>query len=372
MNASLVNKIIIYFVVSLLVVCSSPLAYSDDNAETESDNAQAHEAVRIYRNPEERREAGFGTPINDWLTVSGLFEIEKIYKDDYFTNNRSENQDEPRSHTLQFGFEAEFSESLSADFVFEAEYQNELKTKAEEAVLKYDLDDWGFELGYQDLPFGEYYSHFVTGPLLEFGETTGTTLIVDYSINDYYDIFGYIFDGKTRRPGKDTDLGWGIGIEFNNKNESIWAGAGYLSNLAESDELFLQDSNNIYINKVPAWNIYALLGFEQFELTAEYLSATKSFAEFDANKNKPASINVELAWFINHSTQLAFRIENTKEFSKKPRWQYGIAATWRISDRLSISAEYLRGDYKSGFVIDDDDQELDNHHQYGLQMSFEF
>ena len=354
------------------MVSLSPLSYSQNSSQTEFDKADELDEVRIYRNPEERREAGFGTPITDWLKVSGLFEIEKIYKDDRFTDNQTINQDEPRSHALQLGFEAEFSESLSAELVFEAEYQNRFTTAIEEAILKYDLDDWSIELGYQDLPFGEYYSHFVTGPLLEFGETTSTTLIIDYSINDYYEVFGYVFDGKTRQIDDDTDLGWGLGLEFANEDESIRAGVSYLSNLAESNELFLEDSNNIYINKVPALNAYALLGFEQFELTVEYVSATRSFAEFDSNQNKPSSYNFELAWFINNSTQLAFRIENTKEFAEQPEWQYGIAATWRINQHLSVSAEYLRGDYKNGFVVDDDDLELKKHHQYGLMMSFEF
>ncbi len=349
----------------------SPLCYSQSSKEAKLDNADERDEVRIYRNPEERREAGFGTPLTDWLAVSGLFEIEKIYRDDRFTDNQTINHDEPRSHELQLGFEAVFSESLSAELIFEAEYQNQLKTNTEEAILKYDLDDWGVEVGYQDLPFGEYYSHFVTGPLLEFGETKSTALIIDYSINDYYEVFGYIFDGKTRQLGDNTDVGWGLGLEFANEDESIRAGVGYLSNLAESNELFLEDSNNIYINKVPAWNAYALLGFERFELTVEYISAIRSFAEFDSNQNKPSSYNFELAWFINNSTQLAFRVENTKEFSEQPEWQYGIAATWRINQHLSVSAEYLRADYKNGFVIDDD-LELEKHRQYGLLMSFEF
>ena len=337
-----------------------------------SDDASNASEIKFYRNPQERREAGFGTPLADWLKVSGLFEIEKLYRDDKFTNTTELDQDEARAHTLQLGFEAEFSEELSAELVLEAEYQNQLRTTTEEALLKYDYEDLGIELGYQDLPFGEYYSHFISGPLLEFGETKATTLVIDYELNDHYDIFGYVFDGKTRQLNQDSDIGWGLGFEFKNEDESLRLGASYLSNLAESDEYFLEDSNNIYINKVPAWSAYALLGFDQFELTAEYLSAIKTFTEFEANENKPAAYNLELAWFINDSAQLAFRIENSKEFTEEPVWQYGIAASWRMKQNLSISIEYLRADYKNGFVIDDDDRELKNHHQYGLQISFEF
>ena len=360
------------FIGLLVVLCHSSPGYSQIRTEPDSETTHHKEETRIYRNPEERREAGFGTPIFDGLTVSGLFEVEKIYKDEEFANNRTLDQDEPRSHALQLGFEAEFSDSLTAELVFEAEYENRLRTRTEEAVLKFDADDWGIEAGYQDLPFGEYYSHFITGPLLEFGETTASTLVVDYSMNDDFALFGYVFDGKTRRQDNDSDIGWGIGIEYENESESVRAGASYLSNLAESNERLLEDTNQIYVNKVPAWNAYVLLGFEHFEFTAEYVSATRSFAELESNQNRPSSYNLELAWFVTDSTQLALRLEHSREFAEQPEWQYGIAASWRINDNLIISAEYLRADYKSGFVFDDDDIELETHDQYGLLVSFEF
>ena len=347
-------------------------SYSQDNSDIDTETADDTDQVRFYRNPEERRETGFGTQLTDQLKVSGLLEIEKLYRDDRFINNQEINQDEARSHTLELGIEAEISENFSATLIFEAEYQNQLRTRTEEAVITYDFDDFGIELGYQDLPFGEYYSHFVTGPLLEFGETKATTLVIDYEITDHYDTFVYVFDGKTHQLNQDSDIGWGLGIEYNNENESLRLGAGYLSNLAESDERLLEDTNNIYSSKVPAFSAYALLGFNQFEATAEYVTAIKSFTEFEENENRPSSYNLELAWFINNSIQLAFRIENSKELAEQPERQYGIAATWRMNDNLSISAEYLRGDYKKDFVFNDDDLEFENHHQYGVQVSFEF
>ena len=360
-----------HFILLLQTFSISSLSYAVDSSETSVESLDAHEEIRLYRTPEERREAGFGTAVTDWLNVSGLLEVEKIYKDDRFINNQTSNRDERRSHTLQLGFETEFSDSLSANIVLEAEYLNRLDTKVEESVLSYDSDDWSVELGYQDLPFGEYYSHFISGPLLEFGETTGTTLVIDYSVSDYFDTIAYIFDGKTRKLNNDTDLGWGLGVEFTNDDESFKAGVGYLSNLGESNEYFLEDTDNAYAHKVPAINIFALIEFTEFELTAEYISSLKSFDELDSDQNKPASYNIELSWFFNDSTQVAIRIENSDEFAEEPQWQYGIAFTWRLNDNLSISTEYLRAEYKNNFVFDDD-RELEKHQQFGLQMSFEF
>ncbi len=371
-KTELLKKEIKLCIVVPAIILFSPGGYSQNSSHAQAGSTDSIEEVRIYRNPEERREAGLGTPVTDWLKVSGLFEIEKIYRNVHFTNNQETNQDEAREHTLQLGFEAEFSETLSAELVFEAEYQNRLKGRYEEAVLQLDLDDAGFELGYQDLPFGEYYSHFITGPLLEFAETTATTLVFDYTLADHYDVYAYLFDGQTRRLDEDSDIGWGLGFEFNNQDESLRAGVSYLSNLAESNELFLEDSENIYIDKVPAWNAYLLLGFDQLELTAEYITAAGSFSEFETNENQPASYNFELVWFFSHLTQLALRIENSVELAEQPEWQYGIAPTWRINQHFTVSAEYLRAYYKAGMVFDDNDQELEHHDQFGLQFSMEF
>ena len=330
------------------------------------------EQVRIYSNPEQRREAGFGTPLSEWLTVSGLFEIEKVFKKNRVENAQHIDMDEARSHTLQLGFEAEFSEYLKAEWVVEGEYQELLNTRFEQATIVYELESLSLELGYQELPFGEYYSHFISGPLLEFGETTASSVIVDKTVNNQFDLMAYIFDGKTRQENSDTDLGWGLGFEFFNEDESFKLGAGYISNLAESDDEILADFNNSYRIKVPAWNFNGFFGFDDFELTVEYIEAAKSFSEFEVNANKPSSFNVELAWFINPRTQIAWRIEKSRELSDEPSWQYGVAATWRVNNRLSVSAEYLKGDYKKDFATNDDDQALRDHHQFGLQMSFEF
>ena len=50
---------------------------------------------------------------------------------------------------------------------------------------------------------------------------------------------------------------------------ALRVGVGYLSDLAESDERFLRAEGDRYIQRVSAWNAYALFGFDKFEITAE-------------------------------------------------------------------------------------------------------
>ena len=56
--------------------------------------------------------------------------------------------------------------------------------------------------------------------------------------------------------------------------------------------------------------------------------------------------------------QIALRYEESDEYSEQPDSQYGVAATWRPFDRVSVTAEYLHGRYKNNFIFDDDDNEL--------------
>lgn len=330
------------------------------------------EEVKFYQTPEERLDAGFKTPITDWLTVSGLLEIEKFYPQENFAGGFTQEVYEPRTQTLQIGFDAIFTEALTASLVFEAEYQDDFKTTTEEAVVKMELEDWEFELGYQDLPFGEYYSQFISGPMLEFGETTSSALVIEYGLNDHFDALGYVFDGHSQHNGEQTDPGWGLGMDFINEDESIRLGVGYLSNLAESDENFLEDFDNSYIDRVPAWNANVLIGLGEFGVTAEVVRALKSFKELDAGENKPVAYNLEGTWFYSPQIQFALRLGYSSELPDNPEWQYGAAASWRPGPHWNLTVEYLKGNYKSGFVTDDDDNELDNSHLYGLQISFEF
>ena len=360
-----------YLIILVISIIHSPALFATDEEIGDTIEDPAIEA-KFYRTPEERREAGFKTPITDWLTVSSLLEIEKIYSEDHFEDGTRQDVYEPRTQTLQLGFDAEFTETLTASLVFEAEYQVNFTTTTEEAILKKELGDWDFEIGYSDLPFGEYYSQFITGPMLEFGETTSSVFVVEHGLHENFDVNGYVFDGSTQHNGSQTDPGWGAGMDFTNEEESIRLGVGYMSNLAESDENFLEDFNNAYIERVPAWNANLLIGFEDFEITAEVVRALKSFKELDANENKPAAYNLEAAWYYRPWIQFAVRLEHSREFSDNPEWQYGLAVSWRPGPRWNLSAEYLMGDYKKGFVTDDDDNELRDSHQLGFQVSFEF
>jgi hypothetical protein len=331
----------------------------------------ALQAPRIYRSPEERREAGLGTELTSWLKASGLIEIE-YEKIDLL--NREDSADDQSEEDIvyngQLGIEIEFSEKITAEVTVEVEHEERSHTFLDEAVLIIDLDPVEIELGRISLPFGEYYSHFVTGPTLEFGETLAEGIVLAYAIHDNIELSAYSFASKIGSNRRNENLDWGLNLEFVNESEAFKFGLGYLSDLAESDENLLEDFENQSIRKVAALNAYALIGFEPFEITAEYVSAAKAFAEFDPAYDRPSSYNLELAYSVNDHAQLSLRFEENKELEEVPNSQYGVNFTWRPNRYFLFSLEYLEG--KFDFIADSEEQEFRSSKLIAAQLAVEF
>ncbi|MEN8205147.1 MAG: LbtU family siderophore porin [Pseudomonadota bacterium] len=346
-------------------------AYAGDVLE-EIAESQVDKPAKLYRSPSERREAGLGRKVTDWLGVSGLAEVEAEYQDFDFSGNKSDKSDYMTTKTLQLGLNFTLTEEIAAEFVFEYEVDSD-HSLLDEGFLQYEGEMLGVEAGRLYIPFGEFYSHFATGPILEFGETRGNALVVDYALSDSVDVFAYGIDGKAERQGESGgQIDWGGGFEFASADESVKISAGYFSDMADTDEELLEDFNGNYRHRVGGITANTLVGRETFEFTAEYLGALRSFSELDSEEDRPWAANVEVAWFPLNNFQLAGRIEASGEIPDEPELQLGVSATWLIGNRFNISVDYLHGKFRDDFVFDDDDNEINSRQLVAAQLSFEF
>ncbi len=328
--------------------------------------------ARLYRSPSERREAGLGRHVTEWLTVSGLVEVESEHSVQEFASERSDDSRHFTDKTIQLGLTASLTEHIATEFVLEHEVDID-HTLLDEAIVQYEGELLSMELGRLYLPFGEYYSHFVTGPILEFGETRGNALVVDIELNDYFDLITYALSGKAEKLDQSGGhLDWGGGVDFANADESVQISVGYFSDLAETEEKLLDDFRHDYRHRVDAISAHALIGGNHYEITAEYLAALRSFKELDKQENRPWAANLELAWFPTPYFQLAARAEASSDIADQPRRQYGLSAAWLISGHINISVDYLFGQFKNDFAFDDDDNEIDTRHLLAAQVSIEF
>ncbi len=340
------------------------------NGAEDSDDRQ----VRIYRNPEERREAGLGRELTDWLRVSGLFETEREnIKYKYQTDNTSPITEEPGTvYTMQIGLDLQLSDWLDAQLVLESEYEVETHAQVDEAVLSAEFDSLGITLGRLNVPFGEYYSHFITDPILGISETRADTLIVDYSFFDSLELAAYLFENREKAAGDYSGNDWGVNLDFTSDQESIRLGLGYLSHLGSNSELITADIPDTEIQTASAWNMYALFGVSQFEVTTEYIKTNNKFLQVDNLPKHSTTYNFEFAYFLLNELQAALRYESSKEIVDQPNKQYGISITWRQGKYFLFSIEYLRGKYKSGTYFDESDNEITGHRLIAGQIALEF
>lgn len=305
--------------------------------------------------------------------MSGLFEVEAGQKRDKIRNGVPERHEDILTSTIQLGLEATFSESLTAVLLFEAEWGDGERSVLDEAFLALEGEDWGIEGGRLYLPFGQFYSYFVTGPLLEFGETRGTGLIGRYSLSESVGVSLFAFDGETDNWKKKNDaLNWGVGIDFGFQNRAVQAGAAFLDDLADAAEVSRFEFANSSRNRVGGLSAYVLIGLGSMELSAEVIHSIREFTAFDEDSNRPTAWNFELAYAPRSTLLFAFKFEGSDELEEEPEKQAGFSATWRLNKYASLSLEYLVGRYKDGFVLDDSGNALSMRKQFGVQIAAEF
>ena len=150
-------------------------------------------------------------------------------------------------------------------------------------------------------------------------------------------------------------------------------GLSYQSDLADADSRLLEDENDRYSKRVSGVGGYLLWVGKQFEATLEIVAATGSFEELDRDRNQPWAWNAELAHFLPGSNfELAFRVEGSRELEDGPSYQYGPAATWRIGKHVSLTLEYLHGEFKDDLATTDSGEPYDQVDHVAGKFSIEF
>jgi len=330
-------------------------------------------SVRIYRTREEKREAGLQRQITPWLTVSGLAEGEVLYEDFDTKEGKADDSGRDESASLQFGFIVSPFEVAKAEVILEYDTDKD-KVEADEAFLSLEKDPWELSLGKQYTPFGVYFSNFVSGPLVEFGETQANEVAtLAYGPSDELDLLLTAYRGRARKQGKNSgEWNWSLATEFW-LNDDWSFGLSYQSNLADSDSRLLEDNNDRYSNRVAGVSGYLLWAGEQFEATLEALAATGSFEELDPDRNKPWAWNAELVHFYRDSNfEIAFRIEGSGELEDEPRVQFGPAITWRTGKYASLTLEYLHGEFEDELATTENDDIYDHVDRVGAILSIAF
>lgn len=306
---------------------------------------------RLYSTREERREAGVKHEITPWLTIAGLAEFEWEWKkfdyrsldgNDYIKNN---------SASVQLGIDIMPLDWTLVEIITEYDTDaNELFL--DEATIAFEHDAWELVIGKQALDFGVFFSHFASGPILEFGETTDYAVTLAYNYQDIFDVHVSAFRGDAHKTNSNDKLDWSAALETW-LTDYLSFGMSFSSDLAEADTSLLGDFGNNYQKKVPALSGYLLWVGENYEITLEALGAIRDFRELDTDRNQPIAWNMEFVHFVTPKIDWALRLEGSYELEDEPELQVGIALNYRLHKNIYLSTEILHGFFKDDLATDD-------------------
>ncbi len=344
-------------------ICAEEDTKGQDAAEGEFPEA-SNPQKGIYTTHEERRDAGLEHEITGWLTLSGLAEVEYLYKGLGLFDTSSKSDVDELVGSIQLVAEVTPWPWVTGQLVYE--YDSEVdRHKLEEAMGAITVRDFEIEFGDFYPPFGEYISHFVSGPLIEFGETRGRSIGLTYALSDRFDLSAYAYRGRAKNPESgDGVWDWVLAAEGPLFGRGTFA-MSYISDLADSDEGFLGEEGDRYQTRVGALSGNLVVGWGRYELVTEYVHALGSFQELEPDRNQPRAWNLELAYFPEGKFSYALRLEGSKELEGAPKFQSGFSATWLTRDNTHVTVEYLNSTYRRGFAEDGKGREIEKGHQVG-------
>lgn len=341
-----------------------PAFAQDESAPAAADDGQS---ARLYVTNQERREIGRRIALTPWLGATALFETERLRRHLHAAHRPRGDRIGEVDSSVQLGLFADASRELRAEAVFD--YSSDAdEIIADEAIVAFERGPWELEAGRLFTPLGVFISNFATGPLLEFGESRVDGAALSYAVGPLdLKLVGY--RGKARRRGSN-GFDWSAGIEARFGDALV--GAGYQSDLADSEAQFVREFGQRYARRVDAASAFVQYSGPGFDLSFEALRALRRFRELERDRDQPLAWNIELAHFFHAQFSWALRWEGSRELEDAPRRQAGVALTWRPGPRASLTVEYLQGRFGGRLATDADDEPYRRVRQIGAQLSIAY
>jgi hypothetical protein len=352
-----VKAMIPWMLFSLLVITGPAVAGGISNSELDQ-RVSALEAKESGQEWAER------------IALSGAVEVELGHTNtdyqDAATDDVSENA--VALATVELGVDAEIHEHVSGHVLFLYEEGEDILV--DEGFITVDGKDalpLYLNAGRIYLPFGQFESHMVSGPVTtDLGETGQSAIQVGFA-NDMIDASLAFFNGDVDETDADDDIidSYALGVQFTMPEDTIallglTAGVSYISNLADTDgfEGFLTTEGEV-ADAVAGMGAFISVSFmDKAFLEAEYIAAMDEFTAADlsfadGDELAPSAWNLELAYALLEGLELAVRYAQTSDIKGGvddevlPESQYGLAAAYEVFDSTTIALEYLASTYEN-------------------------
>lgn len=307
---------------------------------------------------ETKRDAGEGLGGGwfDRIEIAGLVEVEASYVEPF----EGDSESDVVLATFELGLAAQVNdwvEALASVLYEEGETDLEVDV-AQITIANPEVTPVYVNAGQFYLPFGAYETNLVSDPLtLEIGEIRESAVEVGF-VHEGFGGSVYAFQGDNEVDGDTRIDSWGANLGFAQELDTIsWAvGAGYISNLGDSDSL--RDTVVDPTNFTGGWTANLAVVAGDLNLIGEYLGAADEFdaAELDFNGNgaKPQAWNIELGYsfevFGKESVAaIAYQGSNEALALELPEERWLVGWSIGIFDGTALSFEYSHdSDYSTG------------------------
>lgn len=360
---------LIFMIMTLLLLTTSVIAAEKDDEDGEEEE---NELAETYQNPFEEISENNITEFSDFLSIRTTLEFEKEKIEQNFFGNLNKKPLVPSTRLLELEIEIDLPQNYSFNITLQDETQGKIATSGtDEYELKLELNGFEITAGRFDLPFTEFHSYFISDTLVEFAEPNSEAVMFSYE-NDNLQTALILLQSKVTSISNESKYDYAYNINFLSDDQRFMIGFGFLSDLAESDEQFLEDFNNQYKNRISAVTTQIFYAWQNLEIYGEMVRADDAFFELDKTSNRPVASNFEIAWYPRYDLQIALRYETSEELEDAPKRQKGIAIAWRPLNQIELAVELLQADFKKNFVLDNNDIALETSEQIVGQFTFEF
>jgi hypothetical protein len=304
------------------------------------------------------------------IKISGLVEVEAGYEDMTLASSvTDEDLSDITLATVELGVDVDIAKHVKGHVLLLWEEDDTEPLDVDEAFITLDGQDvipFYLSVGKMYVPFGNFESHFISDPLtLELGETRESAMNIGY-VNDRVEISAAIFNGDIDEADDDDHINGFVGTarlmmpENSLPGVDLTVGVSYISNIADSDGLEGEMANSSVDDSVAGFGAFLNASLmDRFFFEAEYVGALDEFEagelSFDGGQEfQPKTWNFEFAVAATENLKAAIKCEGGEDLADfLPELQYGVAVAYDLFKNMTLSLEYLYGEFEN-----DDERDL--------------
>jgi len=338
-------------------------------------NAKTTEKLKAL---DQRNEKIDPRKISEYVTLSGLVEVEFAAGDDY----AGENFNAFDLATVELGLDVKATDWAAGHILvkYEEDGDDDEFTIDEATITLGDTEKFPLYLtaGKFYMPFGNFETNMIQDPLtLEIGEINDSGAAIGVEANGFTAaVYGY--KGMDETGDSDT-MGYGVmaGYGYEKDDLSFTGGLSWTNNMADSDGAIADAGLDTIEETVSGFGVHAGAGFGPVSFIGEYVTALDNFAQaeidFLGQGAEPEAWNVELAYtveLLNRETVFAIGWQETDEAVAigLPESRYIGSAGMEIIPHTVLTLEYF---YDNDYDVEDGGTG-DNANVFTAQLSYEF